>query len=67
MLSCEVVVNQILRKNKNITIAKASIFDKKVMRNGIVSIGDLLCDTGVFLKSVIVLNAKLSPANLFVI
>ena len=63
MLSYEVVVNQILWNNKNITIGKASIFDKKVMRKGIVMIGDLLSDTGVFLKSVIVLNARLSPAD----
>ena len=53
----EDVVNQIIWNNKNITIGMASIFDKKVMRIGIVTIGDLLSDTGVFLKSVNVLNA----------
>ena len=57
MLSYEDVVNQIIWNNKNITIGKASIFDKKVIRKGIVTIGDLLSDTGVFLKSVNVLNA----------
>ena len=53
----EDVVNQIIWNNKNITIGKASIFDKKVIRKGNVTIGDLLSDTGVFLKSVNVLNA----------
>ena len=57
MLSFEDVVNQIIWNNKNITIGKASIFNKRVMRKGIVTIGDLLSDTGVFLKSVNVLNA----------
>ena len=47
------------------TIGKASILDKKVMRKGIVTIGDLLSDTGVFLKSVNALNAKLSPVDFF--
>ena len=65
VLSYEDVVNQIIWNNKNITIGKASIFDKKVMRKGIVTIGDLLSDTGVFLKSVNVLNAKLSPVAFF--
>ena len=35
------------------------------MRKGIVTIGDLLSDAGVFLKSVNVLNAKLSPVAFF--
>ena len=56
VLSYEDVVNQILWNNKNITIR---IFDKKVLRKRIVTIDDLLSDTGVFLKSVTVLNAKL--------
>ena len=65
VLSYEDVVNQIIWNNKNITIGKASIFYKKVMRKGIVTIGDLLSDTGVFLKSVNVLYAKLSPVDFF--
>jgi len=65
VLSYEVVVNQIIWNNKNITIGKASIFDKMVMRKGIVTISDLLSDTRVFLKSIHVLNAKLSPVNFF--
>ena len=60
MLSYEDVVNQIIWNNKNITIGKASIFNKKVMIKGIVTIGDLLSDTGVN-----VLNAKLSPVDVF--
>ena len=48
MLSYEDVVNQIIWDNKSITIGKASIYDKKVMRKGIVTIADLLSDTGVF-------------------
>ena len=49
VLSYEDVVNQIIQNNKNIAIGKASILDhKKVMRKGIVTIGDLLSDTGVF-------------------
>ena len=36
---------------------------KKVMRKKIVTIGDLLSETGLFLKSVKVLNAKLSPVD----
>ena len=63
MLLYDDVVNQIIWNNKNITIGKASIFDTKVMRKGIVTIGDLLSDTGVFLKSVNILNAKLSPVD----
>ena len=46
VLSHEDVVNQIIWNNKNVPIGKASIFDKKVMRKGIVTIGDLLSDTG---------------------
>ena len=65
VLSYEDVVNQIIRNNKNNTIGKASIFDKNVMRKAIVTIGDLPSDTGVFLKSVNVLNAKLSPVDFF--
>ena len=61
----EDVVNKILWNNKNITIGKTSIFYKKVMRKGIVTISDLLPDTCVFLKSVNVLNAKLSPVVFF--
>ena len=60
VLSYEDTVNQILWNYKNVSIGKTSIFDKKVMRIGIVTIGDLLSDIGVLLKSVIVLNAKLS-------
>ena len=63
VLSYEDVVNQIIWNNKNITIGKAPIFDQKVMRKEIVTIGDLLSLTGVFLKSVNVLNAKLSPVE----
>ena len=32
LLPYEDVVNQIIWKNKNVTVGKASIFDKKVMR-----------------------------------
>ena len=67
VLSYKDVDDQIIWNNKNITIGKASIFDKKVMRKEIVTIGDLLSDTGVFLKSVHVLNAKLSPVDFFLI
>ena len=56
VLSYEDVVSQIIWNNKNITIRKASIFYKKVMRKGIVTMGDLVSDTGVFLKSVNVLK-----------
>ena len=35
------------------------------MRKGILAIGDLLSDEGVFLKSVNVLNAKLAPVAFF--
>ena len=48
MLSYEDVVNQVIWNNKNITIGKASISDKKLMRKVIVTIGDLLSDEGVF-------------------
>ena len=65
VLSYEDAVNQVIWNNKNITNGKASIFDKKLMRKGIVTIGDLLSDAGVFQKSVNVLNATLSPAAFF--
>ena len=48
VLSYEDVVNQVIWNNKNITIGKASISDKKLMRKVIVTIGDLLSDESVF-------------------
>ena len=65
VLSYEDVVNQVIWNNTNVTNGKASIFDKKLMRKGIVTIGDLLSDAGVFQKSVNVLNATLSPVAFF--
>ena len=65
VLSYEDVVSQVIWNNKNITNGKASIFDKKLMRKGIVTIGDLLSDADVFQKSVNVLNATLSPVAFF--
>ena len=44
----EDVVNQVIWNNKNVIVGKASIFDKKLMTKGIVAIGDLLSDAGVF-------------------
>ena len=42
-----------------------SIFRKDLFSNGIIAIGDLLSDAGIFLKGVKVLNANLSPIEYF--
>ena len=61
ILSYEDVVHQVIWNNKNITVQKISLFEKHLLSKGIVTIGDLISDTGIFLKGVKVLHANLSP------
>jgi len=60
VLSYEDVVHQVIWNNKNFTVQKRSLFETHLFSKGIVTIGDLLSDTGIFLKGVKVLNANLS-------
>jgi len=46
-------------------VQKLSVFEKHCFSKGIVTVGDLLSDGGVFLKGVNVLNANLSPLERF--
>ena len=59
------VVHQVIWNNRNIIVQKLSLFEKHLFSKGIVTIGDLLSDTGIFLKGVKVLNAILSPIEHF--
>ena len=52
--------DQVIWNNKNITVQKLSLFEKQLFLKGIVTVGDLLSDTGVFLKGANVLNANFS-------
>ena len=61
ILSYEDVGHQVIWKNKNNTVQKISLFEKHLLSKGIVTIGDLISDTGIFLKDVKVLHANLSP------
>ena len=65
ILSYEDVVHQVIWNNKNITVQKISLFEKHLLSKGIVTIGDLISDTGIFLKGVKVLHANLSPIQHF--
>ena len=65
VLSYEDVVHQVIWNNKNITVQGLSLFETRLFSKGIVTIGDLLSDTGIFLKGVKVLNANLSPIEYF--
>ena len=59
------VVQQAIWNNKDITVEQRSIFKKDLFSKGIITIGDLLSDDGIFLKGVKVLNANLSPIEYF--
>ena len=50
ILSYEDVGHQVIWNNKNITVQKISLFEKHLLSKGIVTIGDLISDTGIFLK-----------------
>ena len=65
MSSYEDVVQQVIWNNKYITVEQRSIFKKDLFSKGIITIGDLLSDAGIFLKGVKVLNANLSPIEYF--
>ena len=65
VLSYGDVVHQVIWNNRNIIVQKLSLFEKHLFSKGIVTIGDLLSDTGIFLKGVKVLNANLSPIEHF--
>ena len=56
------VVQQVIWKNKDIT---ALDIKKDLFSKGIITIGDLLSDAGIFLKGVKMLNANLSPIEYF--
>ena len=61
ILSYEDVVHQVIWNDKNITVQKLSLFEKHLLSKGIVTIGNLISDTGIFLKGVKVLHTNLSP------
>lgn len=59
------VVRQVIWNSKNITVQKIPFFEKHLFSKGIVAIGDLISDTGIFLKGVKLLHANLSPLQYF--
>ena len=59
------VVHQVIWNTKYIIVQKLSTFEKKFYSKGIITVSDLLSDTGVFLKSANELNANLSPLERF--
>ena len=65
VLSYEDVVQQVIWNNKYITVEPRSIFENDLFSKGIITIGDLLSDAGIFLKGVKVLDANLSPIEYF--
>ena len=50
ILSYEDVGHQVVWKNKNNTVQKIPFFEKHLLCKGIVTIGDLISDTGIFVK-----------------
>ena len=71
VLSYGDVVHQFIWNNQNITVQKLSLFETGLFSKGIVTIGDLLSDTGIYwnlskaLKGVKALSANLSPIEQF--
>ena len=65
ILSYEDIVHQVIWNKKNITVQKISLFEKHLFSKEIVTIGDLISDTGIFIKGVKVLHANLSPIKHF--
>ena len=65
MSSFEDVVQRVIWNNKDITVEQRSIFRKDLFSKGIITIGDLLSDAGIFLKGVKVLNVNLSAIEYF--
>ena len=63
--SYEDVINQVIWNNKNIIVQKESVFDEYLFTLGIIKIGDLLSDTGIFFQSSTILQANLSPIQRF--
>ena len=53
------------RKKSHIEHQKISLFEKHLFSKEIVTIGDLISDTGIFIKGVKVLHANLSPIKHF--
>ena len=58
-------MHQVIWNNKNVTVQKLSVFEKHCFTEGIVTVGDLLSDGGVFLKGANVFNANRSPLERF--
>ena len=64
--SYEDVVQQVTWNNKDITVEQRSIFKKDLFSQGIITIGVLLSDAGIFLKGVKVLSkSHLSPIEYY--
>ena len=57
------VVHQVIWNNKVTNVKKVSLYEEYMFLKGIVTVGDLLSDTGSFLKGLKVLNANLSPVE----
>ena len=58
-------MHQVIWNNKYIIVQKLSTFEINFYSKGIITVGDLLSDAGVFLKGANVLNANLSPLERF--
>ena len=65
MSSYRDVVHQVIWINKFINVQIVSLYEEYMFLKGIVTAGDLLSDTGSFLKGLEVLNANLSPEEHF--
>ena len=65
MSSYRDVVRQVIWITKFINVQKVSLYEEYMFLKGIVTVGDLLSDTGSFLKGLKVLNANLSPEEHF--
>ena len=65
VVSYDDVVNQTIWNNKFILIENKSCYVKHLAVHGIVKIGDLISDSGRFLESEKLLQARLSPVHYF--
>ena len=65
MSSYSDVVHHVIWNNKFINVQKVLLYQEYMFLKGIVTVGDLLSDTGSFLKDLKLLNVNLFPAEHF--
>ena len=65
MSSYRDVIHQVIWITKFINVQRVSLYEEYMFLKAIVTAGDLLSDTGSFLKGLEVLNANLSPEEHF--